>query len=578
MIKARIPAQRPDTANLRNYKQARMDFSWSDLESRFFPEGPEKCNIVAASIDRWAEDPEMRDHPALIYESGGSRMVWTYREFRDQSCQWAWMLEKEFGFTVGDRLMVFMPACPETYFAMAACARLGIIFCPVFATSTLHEVEIRVGGIDPKGVLTTPDLVEKLPVADARRIEAILLQHGPAPGIFPAEVIAGDIAAQMPTDPVIRSFPKETPLYLIFTSGSTRPPKGIVHCHGDMVGIYATAWWALDIKPDTVLWTDGDPAWVTGTVYGAYAPWLHGITSLIVADIFSAANCYHILERNRVSVWYTTPRILTALMTASGDLPTRYDISRLLHVVTVGAPLVPEVIYWCRKNLGITPHDIWWMTETGVICIANIVGVDIKPGSMGLVLPGMEAAILDEQDNPLPPMSLGELALKPGWPGMMTGIYSDPGRYNAYFSDNGWFLTGDIALADEEGYFYHHGRNDDLLKAGDNKLIGPFEIEQMLCMHPAVHEAGVIAKGADPNRAVSCLKAFITPSTGYIPSSRLAYEIKAFLKGNLETDIVVGDVEFIETLPRTLSGKLLRRVLRAKELGLPGGEPKNMTD
>lgn len=577
MIKARIPAQHPETANLYDYENTRASFSWKDIESRFYPDGEDNCNIIAASIDRWAGKPSTRDHAALIFESKNCRQTWTYGELREISCRWARMLEK-YGFARGDRLMVFMPACPEIWFAMAACARIGVIFCPVFPTSTPYEVEGRVAGIVPKGVLTTPDLVEKLPAASAAEIDALFLQNGPAPGIFPQEVIAPDIAAQMPSAHVLCSFPKTTPLYMIFTSGSTRPPKGIIHCHGDMTGIYATTEWVLDVKPDTLLWTDADPAWVTGTVYGAYAPWLHGITSLVVGERFSAAKWYHLLEKHRVSVWYTTPRILNELMAAGEDLPTRYDLSPLLHIVTVGAPLVPETIYWCRKHLNRTPHDTWWMTETGIICIANTPGADIKPGSMGRPLPGMAAAILDETGKPFPPLSIGELALTSGWPGMMTGIFNDPNRYETFFSDNGWFLTGDIALQDEEGCFYHHGRHDDLLKTGDNKLMGPFEIEQLLCMHPAVAEAAVIAKGAQGDDAFSRLKAFIILLEGYIPSSRLSWEINAFLKGNLAADLIVQEVEFVASLPRTRSGKLLRRVLRARELGLPGGEPKNMKD
>ncbi len=577
MIKARIPAQNPDTANLSDYKNTRASFAWSDVETFFSPGGDNQGNIIASSIDRWAKDPKRCDHPALVFETKYCRESWTYRQLNDISCQWAGML-KNYGFTKGDRLMVYMPACPETYFAMAACARLGVIFCPVFSTSTIYEVEIRLAGINPKGVLTTPDLVEKLAFNAASELGVVFLQKGPAPGIFRNEVIAGDIASKAPPEEIISFFPKETPLYLIFTSGSTRPPKGILHCHGDLTGIYETTKWVLDIKPDTILWTDADPAWVTGTVYGAYAPWLCGITSLVVGDGFSAANWYHILEKNKVSVWYTTPRVLANMMAAGNDLPNRYDLASLLHIVTVGAPLVPDLIYWCRKQIGITPHDIWWMTETGVICIANIPGEDIKPGSMGRLLPGMDAVILDENGDALPPMSIGEIALKPGWPGMMIGIFNEPNRYASYFSDDGWFLTGDIALRDEEGFFYHHGRNDDLLKAGDNKLIGPFEIEQLLCLHPAVAEAAVIAKGTEPGTSVSYLKAFITPSNGYIPSTRLVYEIKAFLKGNLTADLIVEEVQFIESLPRTISGKLLRRVLRARELGLPGGEPKNMKD
>jgi acetyl-CoA synthetase len=577
MIKARIHAQYPDSANLLDYEKARASFSWSDLENRFYPEGPETCNIIAMSVDRWAESPETRNHPALVFQSGNKQTSWSYAQLRDISSQWAAMLLK-YGFTRGDRLMVFMPASPETWFALAACARIGVVFCPVFASSTMHEIEGRLAGIDPKGVLTTPDLVEKLSVDTAERLTVIFLQKGPAPGLFSNEVIADDIRPQMPVEPICHYFPKQTPLYMIFTSGSTRPPKGIVHCHGDMTGIYTTALWALDLKADTILWADADPAWVTGTVYGAYAPWLHGITSLVAGDGFSPANWYLMLEKHNVTVWYTTPRVLAGLLEAGDDLPRRYDLSNLLHIVTVGAPLVPDIIYWCRRHFTVTPHDTWWMTETGVICIANTPGCDLKPGSMGRPLPGMDAAILDENGTALPPMSIGEIALRPGWPGMMTGIFNEPDRYSSCFSDDGWFMTGDIALCDEEGFFYHHGRNDDLLKAGDNKLIGPFEIEQLLCLHPAVAEAAVIAKGVEPGRAVSCLKAFITPSRGHIPSSRLSYEITAFLKGNLTADLIVEKVEFIESLPRTMSGKLLRRVLRAKELGLPGGEPRNMKD
>ncbi len=582
MIKARIPAQYPDTANLADYDKTRSTFSWQSLENRFFPDGPDRCNIIASSIDHWAENPETRDRPALVFRSADRKQSWTYAQLKDVSCRWATMLER-YGFGVGDRLMVYMPAVPETWFAMAACARIGVVFCPVFSTSTIHEVESRVAGIRPKGVLTTPDLVEKIPDSvpsggDSGDVPVIFLQKGPAPGIFPEEVNTAEAAARMPADHVIRYFPRQTPLYMIFTSGSTRPPKGIVHCHGDMAGIYATAEWVLDIKSDTILWVDADPAWVTGTVYGGFAPWLHGITALAVEDTFSASRWYYILEQYKVNVWYTTPRIMDQIMVAGEDLPCRYDLSTLAHIVTVGAPLIPDVIYWCRKHLGIVPHDIWWMTETGIICIANTPGADVKPGSMGRPLPGIEAAILDENGDPLPPMSIGELAIKTGWPGMMTDIFNDPARYETCFIDNKWFLTGDIALADEEGYFYHHGRNDDLLKTADNKLIGPFEIEQLLCMHPAVAEAAVIAKSQEPGESVSYLKAFITPNAGYIPSSRLSYEIKAFLKGNLTAELIVGEVEFIESLPRTISGKLLRRVLRAKELGVPSGETKNMKD
>ncbi|MGM0452978.1 MAG: AMP-binding protein [Thermodesulfobacteriota bacterium] len=577
MIKARIAAEAPESANLTDYDQTRDDFSWADMQRRFSWHGTDEMNIIAESIDHWAESEGKCDHNALVFEAHGCCQSYTYAQLRARSSQWAAMLEK-YGFAAGDRLMVFLPPCPETFLAMAACARIGVIFCPVFASSNFYEIELRLQRIAPRAVLTHPDLVEKIPLEASGRLDYIFLTQGPEPGLFVNEVNIAQIPDQMPADTICRRFSGDTPLYLIFTSGSTRPPKGIIHTHADMVGIYASAHWALDIKPDSILWTDADPAWVTGTVYGAFGPWLCGVTSLVTGDVFSAANWYRTLEKHRVSAWYTTPRILRDIMDAGADLPTRYKLSALAHIITVGAPLVPDILYWCRKHLHCTPHETWWMTETGIICIANLPGIDIKPGAMGKPLPGIEAAVVDENGEPMPQLSLGELALKIPWPGLMTGIWEDEARYERYFLNDQWFLTGDMSVEDEEGYFYHQGRNDDLLKAGGDKVIGPFEIEQVLTMHPAVAEAAVISKGLGPGEGVSYLKAFVTTAKGYTPSSRLNYEIRAFLRGNLSSDVVVNELAFIEELPKTRSGKLLRRILRAWELGLPGGDTDKMQD
>ncbi len=576
MIKARIPAENPQDANLAAYDEARAGFSWEKLKERFSAGSATEMNIIAESIDKWAAHPEKKDHLALVFESHFRKEQCTYAQLYAKSCQWAGMLS-DFGFAKGDRLVIFLPPCPETFYAMAACARLGVLFCPIFSTSNFYEIEVRLESIAPRGVLTHPDLVEKISFEFADQLRHILLVHGPAPGLFSSETVIDNTPDRYPAHLPAALFPEETPLYLMFTSGSTRPPKGIIHSHGDMTGIYTSAKWVLDIKEDTILWADADPAWVTGTVYGAFAPWLCGITSLFIGNHFSAANWYRALEKHRVTTWYTTPRILRDLMESGEDLPTRYDLSALRHIATVGAPLVPDLLYWVRENLRRTPHDNWWMTETGIICIANYPGMDIKPGSMGKPLPGIEAAVIDENGEPLPALTLGELAVKVNWPGLMTGLWHDEERYSRYFM-NGWFITGDVAVADEEGYFYHQGRNDDLIKAGGDRILGPFEIEQVLTMHPAVAEAAVISKGTAPGQGISFLKAFVTLKKGFASSNRLNYEIKAFLKGNLSGDIYVRELVFIEKLPKTRSGKLLRRVLRAMELGLPGGDVLSMQD
>jgi acetyl-CoA synthetase len=576
MIKARIPA-RGETAGICAYDEFRARFQWSDMDRDFSWAGAGRMNIIKESIDRWADDPSLSAHPALIFSKSGKTETFTYEKMKTKSCQWANMLQS-LGFGSGDRLILLLPPCPEVFFTMAACARMGVIFCPVFASSSFYELESRFENAAPKGILTLPDLAEKISHEYAGRMQHILLTHGPAPGLFANEKVIFGLPEQMETnfEPVL--LPGDAPLYLIYTSGSTRPPKGVIHTHREMTGIKASAKWVLDLKPDSILWTDADPAWITGTVYGAFGPWLCGVTSFVQGDPFTAANWYWSLEKFRISVWYTTPKIIRDLMEAGDDLSTRYDLSALKHIATVGAPLVPELFYWVEKHLRSYPHDTWWMSETGIICIANLPCNDIKPGAIGKPLPGIEVAILDEQGLPLPALSLGELALKAPWPGLTSGLWQDNERFMGYFTEQGWFITGDIAVEDEEGFFYHQGRNDDLLKAGGDRLIGPFEIEQVLCVHPAVYEAAVISKGSEPGKGLSYLKAFVTLKKGYIPSSRLNYEIKTFLKGSLAPDILINEIVFLDKLPKTRSGKLLRRVLRARELGIPSGDALNMQD
>ena len=574
MIKARVPSQNPQ-ANLKDYDRRYQTFHWTEIENELGLSPTTATNIIAESIDKWAGHPEKGNQPALIFEKNGRLTPFSYRQLREISAQWAGFFTRH-GFSVGDRLMIFLPPCREFFFAMAACARAGIIFCPVFASSGYNELETRLSDISPRGILTNPDLIETISPESTAAVETVFLTTNGS-GIPHNGVVIGNTPGTLPADFPPRRLDMATPLYIIYTSGSTRPPKGIIHCHGDMIGIYASARWALDLCSEDILWTDADPAWVTGTVYGAFAPWLIGITSVVSEGPHTAANCYRTLETGQVSVWYTTPHTIRTLIEAGDDLPGRYDLHHLRHLATVGSPLMPDLFYWIKKHLANSPHDTWWMSETGIICLANFPALDIKPGAIGKPLPGIIAAVVDDNGEALPPLSLGQLALKPGWPGMMKELWQDPQRFEAYFK-NGWFLTGDIALKDEEGYFYHQGRLDDILKTAQNRSIGPFEIEQVLCQHPSVAEAAVIAKGKDRETGTSVLKAFVIIKKGYLPSQRLNQEIRLFLKAAIAPDISIDEITFIDNLPRTRSGKLLRRVLRAWELGLPGGDAASMTD
>jgi len=576
MIKARVKAENPG-ANLGEYKSARKRFSWTEEEQALLGPEASRINIVTASVDRWAERDADRERPALIFEKDGEIRTFTYAELKAASCRWANLL-RHHGMRSGERFFIFLPPCPETYLAMLACARLGMVFCNVFSSSTYDELEIRLQSAKPAGVLTHPDLEEQLPLDGMESVRHVFFVQGPSSGTAQDEVVIQEEIDNMPDTFSNRLFPRRAPLYLNFTSGSTGTPKAIVHTHLDMVGIHATARFVLDLTPDTLLWTEAHPAWVTGTVYGVFAPWLCGATTLVQGDPFSASNVYRALEKHRVAVWYTTPTTIRHLVEAGEDLAGRYDLSPLRHVATVGEPLVPELFYWARKNLRHTLHDTWWMTETGIINLANFPSMDVKPGSMGKPVPGMTAEILDEEGVPVPPLTMGELALKLEWPGLMSALWGDEERYEQYFRVPGWFLTGDMALMDDEGYFYHQGRNDDLIKVGGIKMIGPYEIEHVLYMHPAVAEAAVISKGGDPGSGKSSVKAFITLHPGTSPSTRLHQEIRAFLRANLSPDIVVREIAFIDRIPKTRSGKILRRVLRAQELGLPVGQPLNLKE
>ena len=541
------------------------------MEKQFTSDETGAINIVHDAVDRWANDEEKAGRNALIFEKGGKIQEFTYSRLKEISSQWA-NLFVEYGFAAGDRMLILLPSCPETYFAMLACARLGIIFSILFETLTFDEIDLRLQNSGPRGIITHPDMAERFPQRAVPGLEHVFLTESrELSSPFPNAIIISELLKDLPKVCGARWLKPSSPLYLSYTtSGSTGPPKGIVHSHYDMVGYLATAKYVLDLKDDSVLWTDsGDPAWVTGIVYGAFAPWLCGISSVVQGERFSASTWYRTLETHRVSVWYTTPRTITRLMEAGDDLPRRYDLSSLRHILTVGETLGPEQLYWAKRILKISPHDNWWMTETGMICIANYPSMNIKAGSMGKPVPGIEVALLDDEGMPLPEDTIGELAIRPGWPGMMTEVWQDLPEYQAYFRFKDWFLTGDMATRDLDGYYYHNGRNDDLIKVGQRDM-GPYEVERIICLHQAVAEAATIS--VRPPGGYPEFRVFVRVKDGITPSGRLKLEIKNFVKASFSPEIPLNDIVFSDELPRTRSGMILQRALLAKELGLPIGD------
>lgn len=573
MIRAKMPPESPDS-DLRAYAETHRNFAWEEANKEFTWHQTGKLNIVHEAVDRWAVDETLRKRKALIYEKGGTVKSFTYEDLSLISSQWA-SLFVEYGFSLGDRVFVFLPPCSDVYMAILACARLGLIFCVLFPSSSFDEIDARIRSARPRGIITHPGLAERLPIQAMDCVEHVFLTAGGKLDLFPGEVIVHDELRDLPKKRTIRWVSEDTPLYLIYTtSGTAGPPKAVVHAHRAMVGHLVTARYVLNVVDSTILWTDaGEPGWVTGLVYGAFAPWLCGITSVVHGDSFSASTWYRTLERHRVSVWYTTPRTIKRLMEAGDDLPERYDLTSLRHIATVGEVLSPEQLYWTKKHLKLTPHDTWWMTETGMICLANFPWTTVKVGSMGRPVPGIEAAVLNDEGEQQPEFTMGELALRCPWPSMMIGLWEDEERYKQHFRFEGWFLTGDMVTKDEEGCFFYDGRNDDLIKVGMRDT-GPYELEQILCLHQAVAESAVIALRS-PDEKPS-FKVFVRLKEPFHASKRLSIEIENFLRTYLTAEIPLSGVVFMDELPRTRSGMPLRSVLMARELGVPSGDPTKL--
>jgi acetyl-CoA synthetase len=550
------------------------EFDWRQFDGAFTKDDSGNVNIVYDALDKWASDEKKRSSNALIIEGHGTSKGFSYLELRELSSQWANLFTQS-GLVQGDRLLIYLPACFEVYVSALACARLGIIFAPLYSNLNVEEIAERILCIKPRAVVTHPRLADHLPKKAMRSVEKVFFVESPLPGQFSGEVSVRDVLQSLPKKTQTKWFGWTSPLYIMFTSGATGPIKAVVHCHRDAVGLRVTAETVLGLNENSILWTDANPGWITGIAYGLFAPLLCGATSLVQTDKFLASSWYRTLERHRVSVLYTTPRTLRRLQISGDDLPGRYDLSSLKHIASLGEHLDPSLISWTREHLGLTPHDTWWMTETGMINIANTVSMTVKPGSMGTAVPGIEASVLDDDGNPLQTGISGELALKADWPAIMTGLWMDAPRYQEYFRTKGWFRTGDIVTRDYDGYFYHQGRKDDLVKHG-NGNIGPYEIERILQLHPGVESAAAISVGKLSGKRL--LKAFVSLNDGFSSSNTLKHELKTFLKGSFSSEIPLADIEVLDELPKTRSGRIARRVLRAKELGMPCGNISELLD
>ncbi|MDQ0340322.1 acetyl-CoA synthetase [Caldalkalibacillus uzonensis] len=566
--------------NLQDYEEARRTFSWSDVEKVFSWYETGKVNMAYEAIDRHAEG-ERKDKVALYYSDAQRDEQYTFQEMKAKSNQAANILHK-LGIKKGDRVFIFMPRSPELYFSLLGAIKLGAIVGPLFEAFMEGAVRDRLENSEAVAVVTTPELLPRVPSKDLPALKHILLvgdnldleqlnKEHPTVQLHDYHKEMADASTAFD----IVWVDKEDPLILHYTSGSTGKPKGVLHVHYAMLQHYQTGKWVLDLKEDDVYWCTADPGWVTGTSYGIFAPWLNGATNVIRGGRFSPEDWYYTIEKYKVTVWYSAPTAFRMLMGAGEAVAERYDLSSLRHILSVGEPLNPEVIRWGLQVYKLRIHDTWWMTETGGMLICNYPCMEMRPGSMGKPFPGIEADIIDDEGNPLPPYQMGNLAIKVGWPSMMRKIWKNEEKYNEYFRLKGWYISGDSAYKDEDGYFWFQGRVDDVIMTAGER-VGPFEVESKLVEHPAVAEAGVIGK-PDPVRG-EIIKAFISLRAGYEPSEELKEEIRQFVKTGLAAHAAPREIEFKDKLPKTRSGKIMRRVLKAWELGLPTGDLSTMED
>ncbi len=566
----------PVTPNLLDYDRACREFSWEAARALLdgLP-GGRGLNIAHEAVDRHAAGPR-RDRLALRFLSKeGGRRDLTYAALAEETSRFASSL-RSLGLEKGDRVFALLGRVPELYVAALGTLKAGCVFCPLFSAFGPEPIRARLEMGGGKALVTTEALYRKKVAGIRRELPAlrhVLLAGEGAPAEIPgARALSPLLATASPRFEIPPTSPEDLAL-LHFTSGTTGKPKGAMHVHQAVVAHHTTGRLALDLHEGDVFWCTADPGWVTGTSYGILSPLTNGITSIVDEAEFDAERWYRILQEERVTVWYTAPTAVRMLMKAGPELARGYDLSRVRFIASVGEPLNPEAVVWGLEALGRPIHDNWWQTETGGIMIANFAAAAVKPGSMGRPLPGIVAAVVRRGDDGRvsevrEPGVEGELALRPGWPSMFRGYLGDEARTRACFAD-GWYLTGDLARRDADGYFWFVGRKDDVIKSAGH-LIGPFEVESALLEHPAVAEAAAIGK-PDPV-ALESVKAFVALKPGFTASEELRRELIGHARARLGKAVAPKEIDFLPTLPRTRSGKIMRRLLKARELGLPEGD------
>jgi acetyl-CoA synthetase len=559
-----------------SYEDRVRNFSWEISEKELEYKPGDVLNIGWYCSDRICKMGK-GDKTALIWEGTGAEdKKYTYNDVRLTTNTIAAHL-KGLGVQPGDRVCLFMDRIPELYLGFVGILKMGAVAQPLFSAFGEESLFVRLEDAQATAILT-----QRKHVGKVRRIldqmpflkHIIIVDHDGKKELKERESVFSLSTAKPVEDFPAYPTKAESESVIHYTSGTTGKPKGVQHVHYSLIGQYLTAKWVLDLHDDDVYWCTADPGWVTGTSYGIIAPFAMGITQCVQDVGFSAENWYRFIEKHRVTVWYSAPTAIRSLMKAGDEVVKKFDMKCLRHLCSVGEPLNAEAVHWSLRVFGLPFHDTYWQTETGAMMLTNFPGMKVKPGSMGRAFPGITATVLDLNTyEPIKePGRIGLIGFQPGWPSMMRGYRNNEATYKAKFK-NGWYMPGDRSSIDADGYFWFAGRDDDIINTAGH-LVSPFEVESALLEHPSVAESAVVAKPDEVNMEV--VKAFVTLKPGFDPTSDLELDIMNFIRKRLSPLAMPQEIEYVPNLPKTRSGKIMRRVLRAKEWGEEIGDTSTL--
>ncbi len=565
-------------SNIGSYEKRLENFDWSIAEKELDYKDGDDINIGWYCSDRICEMGKA-NKPALIWEGlGGVEKQFTFNDVRLRSNTIASFL-KNLGVKTEDRVCLFMDKIPELYIGFVGILKLGAVAQPLFSAFGDESLHVRLDNAQTTAIITQRKHVSKVrKILDQMPYlkHIILVDYDGSKPLKEREVAFNMEETELVED--FKSFPTkaETPSVLHYTSGTTGQPKGVKHVHYSLISQYLTTKWVLDLQEDDIYWCTADPGWVTGTSYGIIGPWSLGITLCALDTGFSAESWYKFIEKRKITMWYSAPTAIRSLMKAGDNIIKQHDLSSLRHLASVGEPLNAEAVIWSEKVFGKAFLDTYWQTETGSMMLTNYPGMKIKPGSMGKPFPGITATILDTKTfEPINEIGKpGLIGFKPDWPAMMRTYWRNEETYQKKF-ENGWYLPGDRAYIDQEGYYWFIGRDDDVINTGGH-LVSPFEVESALLEHEAVAESAVVAKPDDVNMEV--VKAFVTLKPGFEANDDMELKIMNFIRKKLSPLAMPQEIEYRDSLPKTRSGKIMRRVLHAQEWGEEIGDISTLED